>query len=383
MSPETFDYIIAGGGLAGLSLAHRINRSTLRDRRLLIIDREEKSSNDHTWCFWSDTDSGFEDIVFHRWKKLGFHGASGNYIPLDLGAEGFEYKMVRAEDFYSTVIPELRENPKFTFANELITRFEDGIVYTEQGEYIAKEIVFDSTAGVTGKSPKYTFLLQHFLGWFVEAEEDSFDPDEATLFDFRVPQKGGCRFVYVLPYSSRRALVEFTLFSPGPLAKDEYEDGLRRYISEVLGIGKYNILEEELGAIPMTDEPQKQVISEHEVQIGTSGGWVKPSTGYSFLRTQERTEAIVRALESGLPVPEFGNPWKLFLDSVMLNVIENGRPPAAEAFEAIFKNNPPSRVFRFLDEKTGVADDLRLMATVPLLPFTKAAVSEAYRKFWR
>ncbi len=47
------DYIIAGGGMAGLSLAYYLNESrSLRDKKVLIIDRDAKTANDHTWCFW-------------------------------------------------------------------------------------------------------------------------------------------------------------------------------------------------------------------------------------------------------------------------------------------------------------------------------------------
>jgi hypothetical protein len=41
-----------------------------------------------------------------------------------------------------------------------------------------------------------------------------FDPGVATFMDFRVPQEGGTCFVYVLPTDPRRALVEYTVFSP-------------------------------------------------------------------------------------------------------------------------------------------------------------------------
>jgi lycopene beta-cyclase len=44
-----FDYIIAGGGMAGLSLAFYLNESRLRDKKILIIDRDAKIENDHTW----------------------------------------------------------------------------------------------------------------------------------------------------------------------------------------------------------------------------------------------------------------------------------------------------------------------------------------------
>ncbi|MCO6510323.1 MAG: hypothetical protein J5I65_05970 [Aridibacter famidurans] len=380
MSPQTFDYIIAGGGLAGLSLARRINRSSLRDRRLLIIDREEKASNDHTWCFWSDRDLGFEDIVFHRWKKLGFYGADGERLELDIGAQGLEYRMVRASDFYSRVIPELRDNPAIRFLTADILEVRDGEVETSEGAFEAREMVFDSVS-VPGYDNAHDHnLLQHFLGWQIETDEDVFDLSEAVLFDFRVPQEGECRFAYVLPVSLRMALVEFTVFSTSLLDGREYDRNLREYIGRVLGTEDYRISETERGVIPMSDAFHDQRPSEKVVRIGTAGGWVKPSTGYSFKRTQLRTEAIVRALESGSQVPVFGSRWKTFLDSVLLGILEKGTPPAAEVFERLFRRNPADRVLRFLDEDTSVPEDLRLMFTVELGPFTRSALSELARR---
>ncbi|NDA64318.1 MAG: lycopene cyclase, partial [Chitinophagia bacterium] len=58
------------------------------------------------------------------------------------------------------------------------------------------------------KSKSY-HLLQHFKGWMIETSEDCFDPDKATFMDFRVSQQSGTTFVYVLPVTNRRALVEY------------------------------------------------------------------------------------------------------------------------------------------------------------------------------
>ena len=54
---EHYDYIIAGGGCAGLSLAWQLLHSPLRDRTILIVDRDDKDQNDRTWAFWSETDT--------------------------------------------------------------------------------------------------------------------------------------------------------------------------------------------------------------------------------------------------------------------------------------------------------------------------------------
>ncbi|HAO50811.1 MAG TPA: lycopene cyclase, partial [Runella sp.] len=58
---QNYDFIIAGGGLAGLSLAYYMNQTVLRDKSILIIDQDTKSQNDRTWCFWEkDPQSPFD-----------------------------------------------------------------------------------------------------------------------------------------------------------------------------------------------------------------------------------------------------------------------------------------------------------------------------------
>ena len=50
---QSFDFIIAGGGAAGLSLAYQLIHSPLRDRTILIVDKGAKNQNDRTWAFWT------------------------------------------------------------------------------------------------------------------------------------------------------------------------------------------------------------------------------------------------------------------------------------------------------------------------------------------
>jgi len=68
-------------------------------------------------------------------------------------------------------------------------------------------IVFDSVTASPG-TPAGAQLA--FTGWEVRYADPVFDADTPTLFDFRVPQGRGSRFVYVLPADGHRALVELT-----------------------------------------------------------------------------------------------------------------------------------------------------------------------------
>ena len=52
-SSTQYDYIIAGAGCAGLSLAvHMIHSGKFSDKKILIVDKDDKQKNDRTWCFW-------------------------------------------------------------------------------------------------------------------------------------------------------------------------------------------------------------------------------------------------------------------------------------------------------------------------------------------
>jgi len=59
-----FDYIIAGGGAAGLSLAFYLSNSSLKNKKVLIIDKDQKNKNDRTWGFWTSRPTAFERIIF-------------------------------------------------------------------------------------------------------------------------------------------------------------------------------------------------------------------------------------------------------------------------------------------------------------------------------
>ena len=382
MAENTFDFIIAGGGMAGLSLAFYLNESAkLQSKKVLIIDRETKNKNDHTWCFWEKEKGAFEEIIFRKWQSVRFDGTREFSASLDLGE--YQYKMIRAADFYKFVFGKINRNPNFTFLQSEIVSVENGIVKTNECEFAANEYIFDSFTRKAYDNPKYQNLFQHFHGWLVETENDVFNPNEPTLFDFRVEQKNECRFIYILPFSASKALVEFTVFSDNILKKDEYEENIKSYLENTLKIENYKILETEAGVIPMSDEPHEQFPEKKVIRIGTSGGYVKPSTGYSFKRTQNILQKLVTDLEISGKIQNSKfkiQNWKLFLDSVLLDVLLNKKHPADDVFTTLFSKNPTAKVLRFLDEETSVKEDFEIMKTVPLAPFTKAAIETAFRK---
>ena len=62
---KKYEYIIAGAGLAGLSLAYKIRKDqSLNGKSILLVDKDHKNKNDRTWCFWSRTKGDFDDIRY-------------------------------------------------------------------------------------------------------------------------------------------------------------------------------------------------------------------------------------------------------------------------------------------------------------------------------
>ncbi len=364
--------------MAGLSLAYYLTQSPWRNRSVLLLDKEIKTQNDRTWCFWERGMGTFESILFRAWDTVTFHGTTFSG-PLDIG--DYRYKMLRGIDFYAHIRQTLTNFPNIEFKQATINRIKDtpqgGFVIADDEPYIA-DFVFDSTYVLRLDQPERHNLLQHFKGWVITTEKACFDPAQPRMMDFRVDQQGDCRFLYVLPFDKRTALVEYTVFNERLLTDEEYEIALRHYIGQFLDTGSYQIAETEFGIIPMSDEPADEKQSEHVFRIGTSGGYTKPSTGYTFQRTQRYLRDMVHNLaESGQPTRP--KPWltryfKGLLDSVLLNVLQYRRHPADDIFTRLYERNPPSQILKFLDEDTTLAEDIRIMSTVPLGPFTRGAV---------
>ena len=382
---QHYDFIIAGGGLAGLSLACHLVRSPLRDRSILIVDKDAKERDDRTWGFWSAQPLIFDELVYRSWGQLQVVGPDLKRL-IDLG--GYRYKVIRGIDFYTFARKELSAHENVSFAQGIVSRIQDGADearVTVDGQTVGGTWVFDSLfrpSAFTVDHACYHRLKLHFEGWEIETPEPAFNPQAATLLDFRTPQKQETRFFYVLPYSERRALVEFTVFSLGLLGRREYDQALTEYLKNVLGMRDYRILGEESGVIPITDQPFPRRTGGRIMTVGAKGGRVKPTTGYAFSRVQHDSAAIVGSLlQHGHPfdVPADARRYRLY-DSILLQIMSRHGDQIQSILGALFKNNPVGRVLRFLDEAASPWENLLLIATLPPWLFLQALLKKKVRQ---
>lgn len=384
---KKYDYIFAGGGLSGLSLLYYIlQEESLKSKEILVIDCEVKNRNDKTWCFWEKEPAFYEPLIHHSWKKLQFESPTLNNV---FKLEKYEYKLIKSIDYYR-FITEIALKHHVQFITEPIISMEDATseatVRTSIGEYRA-DYIFNSTGLFNPVMDEKNTLLQHFVGWFIETDQQKFDPDVGTLMDFTIPQTHGISFMYVLPTGTNKALVEFTLFSERVLKQNEYEIELRKYIEKKLKISQYTVVHNEFGAIPMSKAKfhTKTGKNSRIINIGTAGGYTKASTGYTFKFVHKKVSKIARLLGAGKkPILNFTFREHMFhwYDMTLLDVLLRKKLNGERIFTNLFKYNDPESVLAFLTDESGHWEEFKIRNSVPLLPFMSSGIKELLRKIF-
>lgn len=377
-----FDYVIIGNGLAGLQLALTFANDVFFDSfKIALIDASDKSTNDKTWSFWEEGEGKWDDIVEKSWSTALFHSPR---LSLSLPLESYTYKTIRSIDFYSFAKQELLLKDNIQFILDDIQKVNESKIVTvlgTKGNYTAHH-VFDSRIPTDffSSKAKHTIIHQHFKGSIIECDTPSFQPEAFTMMDYRFSYNNSTSFIYVLPFSETQALVEFTFFTPYIVDDSVYDDALKNYIKNHLQLKHYRIREIEIGNIPMTDFPFWDYHTKQITKIGTGGGWVKGSTGYSFKHTEKHVSKLIANIKDGKSPSHrlFKKKYK-FYDAIFLNVIKHENEKGIWIFERFYSKNTIATMFRFLDEETSFSEDMRIMQSLFSMAFIKAFFKTLFR----
>lgn len=379
-----YDYIIAGAGCAGYSLLyHLLQDPILNKKKILVLDSNFEKGNDRTWCFWEDKQGPFESIVCNKWTSIE---VLKDPMVRRLPTAPFEYKMIQGADFYEFVSAKAKAFNNVVFqiaqiesiyelnAHEAKVTWNGGSAI---GAFVFSSILPPALDPVKKVVPA---LWQHFKGIVVDFEDPIFDAEVARLMDFNVPQMDATAFMYLLPMSNQKALVEYTLFSPTILEASDYDQVLNSYLEQNYKGKKYSIVHTEKGAIPMTIQ-KFATTSKRIISIGTMGDAVKASTGYAFHFIQQQTLKIVHHLKLNQSIdPIVHDTRHHFYDAVLLYILENKKMRGDEIFARIFKKNNAATVFKFLSNTSNLFEDIRIMRSLPTSIFLPVAIKVMFRR---
>lgn len=382
MSSKVYDYIIIGSGASGLQLALAFMReSYFQDKSIAIIEKRQTFTNDKTWCFWEKGEGLYDNIIHKSWNK-GEFVACAERIDLDLG--DYNYKMLKSIDFYNHAKAKIENSNNLQWIQDSVENLEENkgrVVVKANDSYQAKH-VFDSRLPQNYRPKQSLNILQHFKGWFIETKDDVFTPGKFCMMDYSISDKRKTCFTYILPFTKNKGLVEFTYFSPELVDDEVYITYIKTYMEEKLNIKDYHIYEKEQGVIPMTSHPFYKQNSKNITKIGTAGGWVKASTGYSFKNAERHSRKILQNIKSDQNPHHNLYHWRFkHYDKLFLDVLYNYNHYGEQLFYKMYKRNDIYNIFKFLDEESHLFQELRMIFSMTSHHFIRALIKHIAQGF--
>jgi lycopene beta-cyclase len=375
------ELLILGGGCAGLSLAMQLAQRGQHAPTTLILEQRVCYENDRTWCFWGDAKTPFAPLAAHQWQTFKVVSA-GQERRIDCSAT--PYRMLTAEQFYNAAtlalmaVPQMRLKMASSVNSEPQLRQGRWHFETPDGAFSAASVV--DTRPQRPLAQDSTLLWQSFYGLEIECSQPVFEPSCVELMNFSAATSERVAFTYVLPLSSTRALVEFTVFAVAPFASDALALDLQSAIAERVKGATFTVLRSEHGVLPMglAGPPATGLnVDPAYVRVGLFAGAARPATGYAFQRIQWWAAKCGREIANGrLPISHPQEPaLRGWMDTLFLNVIRRQPELAPQLFMALFSGVASQRVIRFLGESGRLSDFVAMVWALPYKPFLRQLFS--------
>jgi lycopene beta-cyclase len=376
---KSFHYLFAGAGCAGLSLVYYMLQSKqLKDSSILLIDPCLDQIPSKTWCYWAKEPLEIhpKNSTIHHWNSLSIK-SNRKKIQRELGS--LRYFHLNSNDFYESIFSKIRQFENVTLLEDSVLEMKeiDGLieVKTAKNGVFNSEFVFDSRLNNEKKDNKKT-LKQVFSGWTIESVDELFDPNTITMMDFGAQTEDKFDFVYVLPFSKNKGLVEFTAYTSEPISEKTLEKSLQNHLERLTNNRPFTITFRETGVIPMSTSVTPSFISKKIIPIGTAGGWTKASTGYTFHTIQKKSQELIQKLESKESFLSLNSKPKRFnfYDNILLNIAHKWPNELPNVFFDLFGTSTPETVLRFLNEETSIWEEIKMLSKLRFKIFIQSLI---------
>lgn len=359
-----------GGGLA-TGLAVLALRAARPGARIAVLEQAAQFGGNHTWCFHdSDVPAAaapwFDTLVEARWSD---HEVA---FPAHRRVLSGGYGCVTAPRLADALARALDAPGSFALTGHTATGLEPEQVLARDASgaevRVRAQVVIDARGPRTEAGGRVAF--QKFLG-----QELSFAAPHAVtrpmLMDATVEQIDGFRFVYVLPLSATRLLVEDTYYSSAPeLDRAELRRRVAAYVADRALGGAYQVIREEEGVLPLPLAAEAPRL-ERPLALGYAGGWMHPVTGYSLPIALRVAQAVARTPVEELPGGGLAAVARQQAQqlpfSLRLNRMLFGWFAPAERFHVLerFYRLPEATIARFYAHELTRADRARILCGRP------------------
>ena len=377
--PTDIDLLILGGGCAGLSLAMQLASFGERIPKTLILEQRASYENDRTWCFWGDEKTPFATLSTHQWCAVS---VSNSDQAVRVECTVSPYRMLASDHFYSLAVAALSKNSKIQLQMDTLITSEPQLkngrwhFQTCNGAFSSAMVV--DTRPAAGVANEAAFMWQSFSGQEIECLQPVFDPGCVELMSFSSPTSDRVAFTYVLPITSTRALIEFTVFAENPQSAQSLSADLAAAIELRVKGSFFSMLRSEHAVLPMGLALATKVFGQQDykstyVHVGLFAGAARPATGYAFQRIQRwAAHCAARISDGGLPVVHAKDPWLLAqMDRLFLSVLRRWPQFAPKIFVDLFANVDSQRLIRFLSDDARHSDYAAIILALPFRPFLR------------
>ncbi|WP_245514903.1 lycopene beta-cyclase CrtY [Jiella endophytica] len=369
------DIALVGGGLANGLIAWRL--AEMRpDLEVRIFEAGPAVGGNHTWSFHEGDLTSPE----HRWlAPFVTYAWPDNEVRFPNRAKrlGTGYRSVSSEEF------------RLLLEGRLGSRIHCGVparaltptsVTLDDGTSVSAAAVIDGRGHAP--SPHMRLGFQKFLGQEIETAA-SHGVVRPVIMDATVPQADGYRFVYLLPLSATRLLIEDTYYADGAeLDRDRLAASIADYVA-AHGWQVAEILREEEGILPIAIDGDIEAFWDDKSGVAASGlaaGLFHPTTGYSLpdaVKLADRLAALpdhsAATLHAETRAHSVG-AWKARGFFRMLNRLLYFAGDASERYrilEHFYRLDAPL-VARFYAARLKTRDKLRILTGKPPVPFGNA-----------
>lgn len=370
-----YDLILVGGGLANGLIAWRL-RQRQPQLKVLLLEAGTEPGGNHTWSFHHEDltpaqHAWIAPLVAHRWPGYDVR---------------FPALTRRFDGGYLSIISE-------RFALEITQALGDSLrtqtpvsALTPQTVTLADGTVLHAGAVIDGRGYQpgehLTIGAQAFLGqqWRLSQPHGLTRP---LLMDATVDQSAGYRFVYTLPLSADRLLIEDTHYIDRATLSD---DQARQHIADYAaaqGWALETLEREEQGNLPITLAGDCRAFWQQKAGQPSSGlraGLFHSTTGYSLPQAAALADVIAdqRDLSSGalfaLTRDYAQQQWRRQRFFRVLNrmLFLAGRPDRRWQVMQRFYRLNPGLIARFYAGQLTLADKARILTGKPPVPVGEA-----------
>lgn len=381
------DVILVGGGLANALIAYRL-RMLRPDLNVVLLERGDRLGGNHTWSFHT-SDLSPEQL---RWLKPMVIAAWPDQevrFPAYARVLATGYNAISAEQLDRVVAPMLGAGARLGVA---VSALEKHGVILACGERLSAKLVIDGRGALADQPLALGF--QKFVGLEVETGTPH-GQKRPIIMDATVEQAPGYRFVYTLPLTGTRLLIEETFYSESAeLDTARIEANVLRY-AETRGWSIARVVRREKGVLPITLAGD---IDAHWRKMGDSPrsglrAWLfHATTGYSLPFAVALADVVAQApdLTSG-PIAALierrsRTAWANQSFFRMLNrfLFASAHPEQRVAVMARFYTLPRPLIERFYAGRLTHVDKARiLIGSPPPVSIIKALGSVSERAGWQ